>query len=63
MSVETAVEVLLPEVQQAIPKDGIVATIVPELYTFWRQNRPGVLTYPWMLLFINKRVLFSSATI
>ena len=46
MSVETAVEVLSPEVQRAIPTDDVVTIIVPEIYTFWRQNRPGILAYP-----------------
>ena len=46
MSVEAAVEVLSPEVQRAIPTEDVVTTIVPEIYTFWRQNRPGILTYP-----------------
>ena len=45
MSVETAVEVFLPEVQRAIPKD-VVTAIVPEIYTFWQQNRPGTLACP-----------------
>ena len=44
MSVETALEVMLPSVQSAIPDELIVATIVPEIYTFWRQNRPGAAT-------------------
>ena len=43
MSVETAVEVLSHEVQRAIPTDDVVTTNVPEIYTFWRQNRPGIL--------------------
>ena len=46
MSVEAAVEVLSPEVQRAIPTEDVVTTIVPEIYTFWRQNRPGILTCP-----------------
>lgn len=40
MSVKTPVEVLSPEVQWAIPTKDVVSTIVPEIYTFWRQNRP-----------------------
>ena len=46
MSVETAIEVLTPEVQRTIPTDDIVTTIVPEIYTIWRQNRPGILKCP-----------------
>ena len=41
MSVETAIEVLGPEVQRAIPSGPVVVTLIPEVYTFWRQNRPG----------------------
>ena len=40
MSVETALEVFHPNVQRAIPTQDVV-TLVPEIYTFWRQNRPG----------------------
>ena len=46
MSVETAVEMISPEVQRAIPKEDVVTTIVPKIYTFWRQNRPGTLACP-----------------
>ena len=41
MSVETALEVFHPNVQRAIPTQDIVVTLVPQIYTFWRQNRPG----------------------
>lgn len=34
MSIETAIEVLSPEVQRAILADDVVTTIVPEIYTF-----------------------------
>ncbi|XP_028514449.1 uncharacterized protein LOC114574924 [Exaiptasia diaphana] len=46
MSVETALEIFSPEVQRAIPAEDIVITIVPEVYTFWRQNRPGTVVGP-----------------
>lgn len=46
LSIETAIEVLSPEVQRAMLTDDVVTTIVPEIYTFWRQNRPGILTCP-----------------
>ena len=46
MCVETAVEVLSPPVQEAIPQERIVVTIVPEIYTFWKQNLPGVIKCP-----------------
>ena len=35
-----------PSVQSAIPDELIVATIVPEIYTFGRQNHPGAVTCP-----------------
>ncbi|KAL9976535.1 hypothetical protein ACROYT_G013849 [Oculina patagonica] len=46
ISVETAIEVLGPEVQRAIPSGPIVVTLIPEVYTFWRQNRPGCIECP-----------------
>ena len=46
MCVETAVEVLSPPVQEAIPEERVVITIVPEIYTFWKQNLPGVVKCP-----------------
>ena len=46
MSVETALEVFHPNVQRAIPTQDIVVTLVPEIYTFWRQNRPGNILCP-----------------
>lgn len=46
MSVETAIEVLGPEVQRAIPSGPIVVTLISEVYTFWRQNRPGCIQCP-----------------
>ena len=45
MSVETALEVFSSELQKALPKEDVVITIVPEIYTFWRQNRPGTMAY------------------
>ena len=53
MSVKTALEVMSPSVQSAIPDEIIVATIVPEIYTFWCQNRPGAVTCPMMKLCTN----------
>ena len=46
MSVETALQIFSPEVQHAIPAEDIVITIVPEVYTFWKQNRPGTVVGP-----------------
>ena len=46
MSVETALEVFHSNVQRAIPTQNIVVTLVPEIYTFWRQNRPGNILCP-----------------
>ena len=46
MSVETALKVFHPNVQRAIPIQDIVVTLVPEIYTFWRQNRPGNILCP-----------------
>lgn len=46
MSVETALEVFSPELQKALPKEDVVVTIVQEIYTFWRQNRPGTVACP-----------------
>ena len=46
MSVETALEVFSPKVSCAIPAKDIVTTIVPEIYTFWKQNRPGTVLCP-----------------
>ena len=46
MSVETALEVFHPNVQRAIPTQDIVVTLVPEIDTFWRQNRPGNILCP-----------------
>ena len=46
MSVELVVEVFSPKVQKAIPIQDVVTTIVPEIYTFWRQNRPGIINCP-----------------
>ena len=46
MSVETALEVFSPEIQKLLPKEDVVVTIVPEIYTFWRQNRPGTVICP-----------------
>ena len=46
MCVKTAVEVLSPPVQEAIPQERMVVTIVPEIYTFWKQNLPGVIKCP-----------------
>ena len=46
MSVETALEVFSPELQKALPKEDVIVTIVPEIYTFWRQNRPGTVACP-----------------
>ena len=46
MSVETALEVFHPNVQRAIPTQDIVVTLVPKMYTFWRQNRPGNILCP-----------------
>ena len=43
---ETALEVFSPELQKALPKEDVVVTIVPEIYTFWRQNRPGTVACP-----------------
>jgi len=37
---------------------SLPGTIAPEIYTFWRQNRPGILA----LLFINRQGIFSLAT-
>ena len=53
MSVETALEVISPSDQSAMPYELIVATIVPEIYTFWRQNRPGAVACPMMQLCPN----------
>lgn len=46
MSVETALEIFSPQVQCSLPKEDVLVTIIPEIYTFWRQNRPGVLQCP-----------------
>ena len=32
--------------QRAIPTEDVVTTIALEIYTFWRQNRPGILACP-----------------
>ena len=63
MSVETALEVFSPEIQKLLPKEDVVVTIVPEIYTFWRQNRPGTVICPVELSFINKLVLSFLLTI
>ena len=41
MCVETA-----PEVQNAITDSPIVVTIIPEVHTFWINNRPRAIQYP-----------------
>ncbi|KAL9962382.1 hypothetical protein ACROYT_G031481 [Oculina patagonica] len=46
MSVETALEIFHPNVQRAIPAQDVIITLVPEIYTFWRQNRPGNILCP-----------------
>lgn len=46
MSVETALEVFTPSLQRVLPKEDVVLTIVPEIYTFWRQNRPNTVICP-----------------
>ena len=46
MSVETALEIFHPNVQRAIPAQDVIITLVPEIYTFWRQNRPGSILCP-----------------
>ena len=46
MCVETAVEVLPPPVREVILEERVVVTIMPEIYTFWKQNLPGVITSP-----------------
>ena len=48
MSVETqdGVGLFSPEVQRAISKEDVEVIIVPEIYTFWQQSRPGVIFCP-----------------
>ena len=50
MSVENALQIFSPEVQRAIPAEDIVITIVPEVYTFWKQNRPATNVGPLALV-------------
>ena len=46
MSVETALEVFSPSIQRVLPKVDVVVTIFPQIYTFWRQNRPNTVICP-----------------
>ena len=46
MSVETALEIFSPDVQRAIRAEDTVITIVSEVYTVWKQNRPGTVVGP-----------------
>ena len=63
MSVETALEVFSPEVQKALPKEDVVLTIVPEIYTFWRQTGQGPWCAPLMSPCTKNLDLFSSVII
>lgn len=47
MCVETAVEVLTPSVCEALSKEKGIVTFVPELYTYWKQNLPGIVKCPF----------------
>lgn len=61
MSVETALEVFMLDVLQAVRTD-VITTIVLQMYTFLQQNRPETLVCPVDIAVHQSTSIFSLVT-